>query len=135
MGMTRKEFLAHISETVFVETAAAFPGTGTATKIGTTIPVGKKRCIWWMMLESVDDTEQILEICQGDTTDEDRTTKMMPHSQDLAAGGSPTILGGDPEAPILVMDGVAAAGTSDEVRLAHETSAIKVSMAYYDIPL
>ena len=127
----KRAMLAAISETPSVVTAAAFPGTGTSTKIGTTIPVGKVRRVWRIIIGSVDDSEQIIEVIQGDTTDQDRTTLGFLHTTTGAGIGQ---YGGDPLAPLFSLSAPTAVGSSDELRLAHETSAINVVMSYYDEP-
>jgi len=116
------------SDTVYVESAVTI-ASGDGTQIGPDIPDGKTRYVWRIIATGTS-TAQDLAIYQGDDSDQDRYTKMR-----LAVVNTVDI-GGDPEKPVMIIRPIKSSGstTGNQIRVAHETSAIKVTMNYYDLP-
>ena len=126
MGLTRDEKIA-LSQSVYAQS-----GAGAAeVQIGDDIPDNKVRYVWGMIPSSGAVSKQKLSIYHGDSVTPTRTTlavlDLVHDTED------PKEYGGDPDAPLFVLrPDTTTTTTGNRIYLGHETSAVDVSMRYYD---
>lgn len=135
--MNNKAYLRSITQTRQVQSGVTI-ASGNGTQIGDDIPANKTRHIWSVIASSDDGAEQNLAVYQGDSVDANRGTLLNARVPDTT-NAPPLELGGDIESPILTVrpntvDGLTPTTQGDVINLAHETSAVNVTISYYDLP-
>ena len=132
-GYTEEE-LAAMSEEGYVQSAVTI-GSGNATQLGSDIPDKKVRYIWYLEAVADDGTDQNLGVYAGDSGNNQRTTLLKTRVPDVTGGAEPLVLGGDPTKPLItVIPSYGSSTTGNQVRVAHETSAINVKAKWFDLP-
>ena len=131
-----KEYLTRIAQTSYAQSAVDI-ASGDGTQVGSNIPDNKVRIIFGLIACSDNGADQNLELMQGDTTDNDRTTLAIIQVSDQANdGGAANFMGGQVFNVLFVCrPDTTSTTTGNRIAIAHETSAINVTLMYFDLEL